>query len=89
MVYYLHQFNDENFKLILSRSIYESAPGCCGQTSKELAFMFLMERTLVIYFYVGFRELSHSTRDLSQAKNKMSIVTSWSNAQNGQSCHFE
>ena len=37
----------------------------------------------VLYFCIGFRELSHLTRDLSQAEKKINVVTSWANAQNG------
>ena len=49
-----------------------------------------------LIFCVEFRELSHLTRDLSQAEKKINVVTSQVNAQNdiyftqnGQSCHFE
>ena len=38
--------------------------------------------TKVLYFCVGFRELSHLTRDISQAEKKVNVVTSWANAQN-------
>ena len=31
----------------------------------------------VLYFCIGFRELSHLTRDLSQAEKKINVVTSW------------
>ena len=47
----------------------------------------------VLIFCVEFRELSHLTRDLSQAEKEINFVTSWANAQNDiyftQSCHFE
>jgi hypothetical protein len=43
-----------------------------------------------------FRELSHLTRDLSQADKKINVVTSCANSQNdiyftqnGRSCHFD
>ena len=49
----------------------------------------------VIYIWVGFWLLAHFTRDLSQAEKKITVVTSWANAQNdnyfiqnGRSCHF-
>ena len=31
----------------------------------------------ILYFCIGFRELSHSTRDLFQAEKKINVVTSW------------
>ena len=50
----------------------------------------------VLYFCVGFRELTHITRDLPQAVKKINVDSSWANlqndiyfAQNGRSCHFE
>ena len=50
----------------------------------------------VLILCLEFRELSHLTRNLSQAEKKINVVTSWANAQNdiyftqnGQSCHFE
>ena len=49
----------------------------------------------VLIFCVEFRELSHLTRDLSQAEKKINVVTSWANAQNdiyftqnGRGCYF-
>ena len=39
-------------------------------------------QTGVHIFCVDFWELSHLTRDLSQAEKKRNVVTSWANAQN-------
>ena len=57
-------------------------------------YVFYVNITGVLIFCVEFRELSHLTRDLSQAEKKIN-VTSGANAQNdiyftqnGQSCHF-
>ena len=51
--------------------------------------------TKVLYFFVGFWELSHMTRDLSQTEKKINVVTIQANAQNDiyftrnvRSCHF-
>ena len=50
----------------------------------------------VLYFCIGFWELSHLTRDLSQTEKKINVVTSWANAQNDKyftqnckKCHFD
>ena len=38
--------------------------------------------TRVLNLCVEFQELSHLTRDLSEAEKKINVVTSWANAQN-------
>jgi hypothetical protein len=47
------------------------------------------EASLVLIFCVDFRELSHLTRDLSQAEMNVTVLPAEQLTQNGQSCHFE
>ena len=64
---------------------------------KDLRFVIFTGLSFrVLIFCVELWELSHLTRDLSQAEKKLNVDTSCANAQygiyftqNGQSCYFE
>ena len=45
--------------------------------------------TLVLIFCVEFRELSHLTRDLSQAEKNINAQRAIYFTENGRSCHFK
>ena len=54
---------------------------------QKWTFLILFKGSKVLIFFVEFPELSHLTRDFSQAEKKINVVTSYF-TQNGQSCHF-
>ena len=49
----------------------------------------LISDSKVLIFCVEFRELSHLTRDLSQAEKKITVLTSWATDKMTTSNHFE